>query len=209
MVSERAIKLKLRRAEKHLAQQDAKLANLIQKFGQSAISPSQREPFEYLVRSIVSQQLSAKAAATIVGRVEKKLGQKKFLPKNILAISFDELRQCGLSRAKATYAHGIAQAVLDKQMVFEDLYLMNTEQAIEQLVKLKGVGEWTAQMFCIFALGHLDVMATADVGLQRGLQILHELDSKPDQPQMLNLTEIWKPYRSIGSWYLWRLADEK
>ncbi|NVK21045.1 MAG: DNA-3-methyladenine glycosylase 2 family protein [Kangiellaceae bacterium] len=190
------------------AQPSHELSQIVRYYPRCVINPNLRQPFEYLVRSIISQQLSSKAASTIVGRVEVKLGRKKFSPKNILALSFDELRACGLSTAKVNYAHGIAQATLDKTIIFEDLYQTNTEQAIEQLVALKGVGEWTAQMFCIFALGHLDVMATADVGLQRGLQILHQLDEKPNKQQMLELTDSWRPYRSVGSWYLWRLADD-
>ncbi len=117
------------------------------------------------------------------------------------------MRECGLSNAKVSYCHAIAQAELDKQINFAALYGQETEAVIDELKALKGVGDWTAQMFCIFALGHLDVLATADVGLQRGLQKLNHLPQKPAPEQMLRLTQNWLPYRSVASWYLWRLAD--
>ncbi|NVJ66601.1 MAG: DNA-3-methyladenine glycosylase 2 family protein [Gammaproteobacteria bacterium] len=183
-------------------------SSLVDKYGACRISPHEKPPFEYLVRSIISQQLSSKAAATIVGRVEALLGRKKFNAKNILALNHAELRGCGLSNAKVTYSHGIAQAVMDKTIDFDALHSLDTDTSIERLVALKGVGEWTGQMFCIFALGHLDVMATADVGLQRGLQKLYDLPEKPSASQMIELAKPWQPYRSVASWYLWRLADE-
>ena len=191
-----------------LKKQDPIFEQLIRRFGQCQLNPSSRTPFEYLIRSIISQQLSAKAASTIVGRVEALLGRKHFSAKNIVALSPEQLRACGLSHAKVQYSHGIARAVLDKEIDFEQLKVMDSQEVIEQLVKLKGVGEWTAQMFCIFALGHLDIFAPADIGLQRGLQILYQLDEKPSKQQIEDMTSKWKPYRSVASWYLWRLVDD-
>ncbi|WP_251357973.1 DNA-3-methyladenine glycosylase [Kangiella sp. TOML190] len=169
--------------------------------------PFSRSPFEYLVRSIISQQLSSKAASTIVGRVERALGRKKINARNILALSHRQLRECGLSNAKVSYCHAIAQAEIDNKISFKELYGQGTDEVITALTGLKGVGVWTAQMFCVFALGHLDVLATADVGLQRGMQKLYQLPTKPSAEQMLKISKPWQPYRSIASWYLWKIAD--
>ena len=203
-----ALNQRLRVAEHHLARADSKMASLIQRHGPCQIQPSSRPPFEYLIRSIISQQLSSKAASTIVSRVESLLGQQGFSAEAILAVSYDQLRACGLSNAKVQYSQGIAQACLDDVLDFNALADMPSEEVIETLIQLKGVGEWTAQMFCIFALGHLDVFAPADIGLQRGLQHLYELEEKPAKPLMQELTEPWRPYRSVASWYLWRIADD-
>ncbi len=206
--SEHSFKIRLRKAEKHLISKEVGWESVIKRYGKCQLAPSKREPIEYLIRSIISQQLSSKAAATIVGRVEKQLGRKKFSAKNILAIPHSELRASGLSNAKASYSHSIAEAVVTKSINFKNLYLMDTEQAFDALVQLKGVGRWTAQMFCIFALGHLDVMAYDDVGLQRGMQRMYQLDSKPDKTLMEQISKQWSPYRSVACWYLWRIADD-
>lgn len=198
----------IREAEQFLAQVEPKLENLIKQHGPCQIKPSSRPPFEYLIRSVISQQLSSKAASTIVSRVETLLGQSGFSPCTIVNLPYDQLRACGLSNAKVNYSQGIAQACVDKQLDFEVLKNLPSADVIESLVRLKGVGEWTAQMFCIFALGHLDVFAPADIGLQRGLQHLYQLDEKPAKPMMVELTEPWRPYRSVASWYLWRVADQ-
>lgn len=203
-----ALNQRLREAEDLLAKADSKMASLIQRHGPCQIQPSSRPPFEYLIRSIISQQLSSKAASTIVSRVENLLGEQGFSARAILGVTYEQLRACGLSNAKVQYSQGIAQACLDESLDFNALADMPSEEVIESLIQLKGVGEWTAQMFCIFALGHLDVFAPADIGLQRGLQHLYELEEKPAKPLMLELTEPWRPYRSVASWYLWRIADE-
>lgn len=206
--SAHAFKLRLRRAEKYLIQQEAHWQAVIERYGKCQLMPSQREPLEYLVRSIISQQLSSKAASTIVGRVAELLGKQGFTATNIVKQEPTDLRACGLSNAKVAYSQGIAQAQLDQSIDFMALYEMDTEAAIGKLIELKGVGRWTAQMFCIFALGHLDVFAYDDIGLQRGMQQLYQLKEKPERSAMEQISNHWMPYQSVASWYLWRIADD-
>lgn len=180
------------------------LGPTVKTHGKCKIMPDKYDPFDALIASIISQQLSVKAADTIEGRVRTLVG-KKFRPTAILKATTEDLRAAGLSARKVEYVQGIADAVKRRKISFKKLESASNEEVIEKLVELRGVGKWTAEMFMMHALGRIDVFSSLDVGLQRGMQILFGEEAY-DLEAMDRLAERWQPYRTVASWYLWRLA---
>lgn len=163
--------------------------------------------FEALLRSIVYQQLSGKAAATIYGRVVERLGGR-VEPEALLARPEDELRGAGLSRPKLRAAQDLAARVLDGTVPpLQALETMPDEEVVAHVTQVRGVGVWTAQMLLIFTLGRPDVLPLGDLGVRKGFQVAYGLDGLPAPEQLLSQAEAWRPYRSAASWYLWRAAD--
>jgi len=161
-----------------------------------------------LASSIVSQQLSAKAAKTIKGRVLKLTGSKSSLKaKNILNVDVQQLREAGLSSAKASYILSLAENITSGKLDLDNLENKDENDICEILISQKGIGNWTAEMFMIFALGKTDVLSTGDAGLIRAAQLVYELKEKPKPEEFTKIAEKWRPYRSIASWYLWRAID--
>lgn len=154
--------------------------------------------FEVLVCSIVGQQLSVKAADTIEGRLREHLGT--FTPERLLDSSDDDLRALGLSRAKVSYSKGLAEAFHSGVINPTDLENGDDASIRDTLIALKGIGPWTAEMFMMFGLGHLDVWSPGDLGLRRAVEHYFG-ESTPD------IAERWKPYRTIAAWYLWEHSD--
>lgn len=181
------------------------LGETVKQHGRPNLDPPSRDPFDTLIQSIISQQLSVKAAETIENRVRDLVG-KQFRPGKLLAASHKELRDCGLSNRKAEYIHGIADAVKRRKLSFNKLADASNEEVIAKLVELRGVGQWTAEMFMIFSLGRMDIFSPLDVGLQRGMRILFGEEAS-DLQAMEILAERWSPYRSVASWYLWKIVD--
>jgi len=207
----------IKKLTQKLSNQDEMMAKLIAEFGVPTFKPWLSDPFTSLIASITSQQLSTKAAQTIYSRVAQQFSLKdisnaKNISKNnslldvkkLAQTNVDTLRACGLSNSKAHYCIGIALAVFNEELRFEDLKKMPPEEAAQTLIQLKGVGNWTAEMFLIFALGHKDIFAVDDLGLKKAVQSLFNLKSLPDKKKMLECSQNWSPYRSIASWYLWR-----
>jgi len=198
----------LRRAAEHLASRDWVMAALVERHGVSRMTPWKNEPFTALVGAIISQQLSVKAADTIEKRVLKLAGcGDRFVASRLLAASDDSLRGCGLSGAKTRYIKGIAEAAQTGKLNLKRIRALPDGELIESLTELKGIGTWTAEMLMIFAFGHPDVMSLGDLGLRKGIEVAYELDHRPSDKVMLGTAEIWRPYRSVASWYLWRAAE--
>lgn len=192
----------------HLSQRDRKLARLIERCGPCTLGTRRQDPFHILCSSIISQQLSAKAADTIQARVAAAtLAGARFRPAHFLQITPEQLRACGLSNAKAKWLKAAAEVNHADPGWFRKLQRLDDEAAIEMLDGLPGIGRWTAEMFLIFALGRLDIFSLGDAGLRRGLNLLHNKGGKLDDEASLAITARWAPYRSVGSWYLWRMAD--
>jgi len=197
----------MQRATESLANQDQRMAELVSRFGPVEYQPWQRDLFTALVSSIISQQLSIKAAATILGRVKELVATEDVISASMLAKQKPEaLRAAGLSNAKVKYALGLAEAVVTGELDFKSLAGCADDEIKGTLVGYLGVGNWTAEMFLIFAIGSPDVLATADLGLKRGMKVFLGLDDYPNEETFIQEAEIWQPYRSIASWYLWRLA---
>jgi len=197
----------IRKAIRHLKSSDRVLADLIKKHGPCNITPALDHPFHALVSSIISQQISAHAARAIKGRIFDLLGDKHFTPGGILKMSDKSYRAAGLSRPKVKYIRELALAVRNGELDFRSLTGCVEEEVITRLVKLSGIGRWTAEMFLIFGLGRPDVLSVNDAGLKRALKVAYHLQQVPSPDEMISIGEPWRPYRSVASWYLWRVVD--
>ncbi len=194
----------LRRAEAHLSAHDPRLKQLIAEIGPCTLHPARDKLFEVLIRAIISQQLSNKAADTIQKRL---LARVSPTPEALLELEPQAFREAGLSGNKARYIQGLARAAKAGEFSLERLDPLDDEQAIRALSTHAGVGRWTAEMVLIFGLGRPDVLALADLGLQNGIRILHGLETRPDKQVFSDLAQPWRPYRSVACWYLWRVTD--
>jgi DNA-3-methyladenine glycosylase II len=206
----RAYKLAQRRAEKHLSQTDRRMTKVIAAHGKCALVPYwERSPYESLVRAVAYQQLHGRAAAAILGRLVAKFAPHTFPSADDLSTADpQELRALGFSAAKVTTIQGIARGALDGMVpTREEATKLSDQELVDRLTQLRGIGQWTVEMLLIFTLGRLDVMPIDDYGIKSGLQALHRLDAFPKKQDFARLTEKWQPYRSIGAWYLWRVAD--
>jgi DNA-3-methyladenine glycosylase II len=197
----------IKKAMRHLQSADHALSGLIKKHGPCTITPALANPFHALASSIVSQQISAHAARAIKGRLFDLLGSAHFTPEGILRLSAKNFRAAGLSRAKIEYIRGLAQAVKNGELDFASIAKCGDEEVITKLTTLSGVGRWTAEMFLIFGLGRPDVLSVHDAGLKKGFKVTYRLPQMPSAPEMLSISEPWRPYRSVASWYLWRVVD--
>lgn len=165
-----------------------------------------REPFEALVRSVAYQQLHARAGDAILGRLLALFGQAVFpTPTQLLAADPAALRSCGFSASKLATVLGIAQGRLDGVVPTREQALwMTDDELIERLVTLRGVGRWTVEMLLIYSLERLDVLPVDDFGVREGYRRLKALEKAPTPAQMRALGAVWRPYRTIAAWYLWR-----
>jgi len=197
----------IKKAIKHLNSSDKVLSALIRKHGPCTITPALDNPFHALTSSIISQQLSAHAARAIKGRLFDLLGVEHFTPKNILKMSSKTSRAAGLSQPKFKYIQRLASVVENGELDFESIAKYEDEEIISKLIIFSGIGRWTAEMFLIFALGRPDVLSVNDAGLKRGFKITYKLQQNPSEDEMVSIGESWRPYRSVASWYLWRVVD--
>jgi DNA-3-methyladenine glycosylase II len=200
----------LRSAEAFLAAADPVLAPLIARHGPCGLGAKTRDPFHILCTSIVSQQLSTKAADTIQKRVEQLVQARPHLkPAHFLDVPHARLRACGLSNAKARWMVEIARRTHAGEFSFRKLVRLEDEAAIEMLDALPGIGRWSAEMYLMFALNRLDIFSLGDLGLRRSVNRLYAKGRKLSDKRTLAITKNWAPYRSVASWYLWRLGDEE
>jgi 3-methyladenine DNA glycosylase/8-oxoguanine DNA glycosylase len=192
-----------RKAQRHLSRRDPLLGQLIRRIGPCTLQPG-GEAFPLLVRAIISQMLSTKAALTIASRVEAALHPHGFVPSAVAAASTEMLRGAGLSGAKVLALKDLAQRTLNGDLPLDRLADMSDEEVITSLVSVRGIGRWTAEMFLIFSLGRLDVLPLDDFGLRAGVQEVYALPDLPGRADLRKQGEIWRPYRSIATWYFWR-----
>ena len=197
----------IRKAERHLTKVDPIMKRLIAKHGHCPIAEREFQPFHMLANSIISQQLSTKAAATIKLRVGELVGVP-FQTGRVLSIAPEQLRGAGLSQAKTRYIRELAAHVTDGRLEFQEIISLDDEEVIEKLVIIPGIGRWTAEMFLLFGLKRLDVLAVSDAGLQRAARNLYGKKRK-SETLLPRVAESWRPYRSIASWYLWRSLEDK
>ncbi len=162
------------------------------------------EPFIALVNSIVFQQLAYKAAISIWNRFEKLVTEIN--PDNILHASFESLRECGLSKTKISYMRNIAEAVKRNELNFNNFAMMSDEEIIEKLVKIKGIGVWTAEMFLIFSLNRKNVMSYKDLGIRKGLKWIYNMKEEPTMKQFEKVKNRFSPYNTLASLYLWEIT---
>ncbi len=194
-------------AEKYLSKQDRKLAKLIQHVGPCTIDVSSRPKFEMLISAVISQQLSGAASTTIFNRLIESAGGKTNLEKRLSNLSIDDIRSCGVSTTKAKSILQIAELVISKQLDLESLSNTDDEDVYRILTAITGVGPWTVQMFLMFALRRTDIFSPGDAGLRRGLMRLYGMQDKPNEADIIAISDKWRPYRTVASWYLWRLSE--
>jgi len=195
--------LKARRA---LMRRDPVLGAAIKKIGPCLMADRQRKDhLSALVGSIVSQQLSTKAAATIFGRLVA-LFPDNHIPSAhaIAAIGDPTLRSVGLSGQKVRYLRDLSERIIDGRLKLDELETLPDDLVIERLVAVKGFGQWTAEMFLMFRLHRPDILPVGDLGIQNAIQRLYRMRKRPNSQRMMKLGEAWKPYRSVASWYLWQ-----
>jgi DNA-3-methyladenine glycosylase II len=197
------------RARRALMRRDPRLAVLIKRVGRCRLSETRtHDPFGALVRAILNQQLSGKAAATIHGRVLTLVGGPAALePARLLAVDPPALRVAGVSGPKITYLRDLAERVLDGRLDLASLEDLTDDDVIVAITAVKGLGRWSAEMFLMFRLNRPDVFPVDDLGIVKGVQKLFGMKRRPKPSTMTRLAEPWRPYRSIAAWYLWRLHD--
>lgn len=190
-------------ALEHLRAADPVLARLIDEYG-LVVRERDRPPFYALMSAIVGQQISVKAAAAIMARLLALFpAGRQVGPAELAEVSIEQLRAVGLSAAKAAYMHDLASKVAGGQVNLEQLPGLDDEAAIGVLTSVKGIGRWTAEMFLIFSLGRLDVLAVDDLGLRAGIRLAYGMDELPKAAAIRALAEPWRPYRTIATFYFW------
>ena len=192
--------------QRHFRKHDPSLHAVVRQVGPFTLRP-QRNRFEMLVRSILSQQISISAARSIRQRLEELAGPAGIRPERIASLDQGELRSVGLSRQKASYLHDLAAKCADGTVKLATIGRRGDEEVIAELTQVNGVGRWTAQMFLIFALGRPDVFPADDFGVRDAIRRLYGFDELPGRKECHAIGARWSPYASIGSWYCWRYLD--
>ncbi len=188
----------------HLSAADPVMRHLIASIGPFAFKPM-RNRFHTLVRSIVSQQISTKAAAAILKKLDAAVKPYGGLtPEAILKLSTVRMRKAGLSPQKQTYLRDLAKRVHERQVRLDRLHRLPDEEVIAELIQVKGIGRWTAQMFLIFTLARADVFPHDDLGVRAAIKRFYRLAELPDKETSHRIAEAWRPYATVGSWYCWR-----
>ncbi len=195
----------------HLRTADPVLRALIDRHGPDGLperrAGGQREHYGALVRTIVGQQLSTKAAAAIYGRIAERFGGREPTPREILDDDPEALRAAGLSRAKVTFLRSLAEHVLDGTLELERLDRLSDEDVTRELTAVRGLGPWSADMFLMFHLGRPDVLATGDLGIRKAMMLAYSLDALPDPTTMTRIAAPWRPHRTLACRYLWATLD--
>lgn len=196
----------LRKGARLLARRDPVLRPLVKSYGIPTFRPH-ADYFDTLVDSVISQQISGRAAESILRKLREALGG--FFDPNVMMAAPDELiRSAGVSPQKLGYLRSLALHVADRRLDLDHLPSLSDQEIIQELTAIKGIGVWTAQMFLIFSLGRLDVFPTGDLGVRRGMKNSYLLEELPPPRTMEEIAgrNQWAPYRSIASWYMWRAS---
>ncbi len=200
----------MRNAIRHLSAVDPAMQALIRRVGRCGYAQERREPYEALVRAIAHQQLHGAAARTILGRFVALYPEQAFpTPEQVLSTSDEALRRCGFSGSKAASIRDIALRALEGVVPTRRAAArLSNADLIERLTVIRGVGRWTVEMLLMFNLGRVDILPVDDFGVREGYRKLHGLDDQPKPKELAAIGEMWSPWRSVASWYLWRAAEE-
>lgn len=194
-----------------LSETDPIMAKAIEQVGPCTLIPNP-QLFETLVDAIISQQISIKAADAIMGRLRSALHAEAdgtISPKALLSLEEDTLRAVGLSPQKMRYIRDLTERVANGELDLERLSELDDEEVISELVKVKGIGRWTAEMMLIFSLGRPDVLPVDDLGFLEGVREAYSLESRPTPKEMRARGELWHPYRTFATWYMWGIRRLK
>jgi DNA-3-methyladenine glycosylase II len=193
-------------ALRHLRRRDPVLKQIIAQVGPYAIE-YHPPTFHTLVRSIIYQQLSGKAASTICGRFEQLCGVRRLTPTAVLALTPEQMRAAGLSTRKSAYIRDLADKTASGQVRFGRHRRMSDDDIIAELTQVRGIGVWTVQMFLMFALARPDVFPVLDLGVRNAMRKLYPLPANPKPADFETIADLWRPYRSVASWYMWRSLE--
>lgn len=191
-------------ATTYLSEVDPVMWETIERVGPCTLQPDP-DIFNALVDAIISQQISVKAADAIMARVRAALPEGKVTPEALLAFDFERLRTLGLSTPKARYIGNLVEHVQSGKLQLELLPALEDEEIITQLTDVKGIGRWTAEMCLIFTLGRPDVLPVDDLGFVEGVREAYGLPTRPTRKEMIERGEVWRPYRTFATWYMWGL----
>jgi DNA-3-methyladenine glycosylase II len=191
-------------ATAYLSEIDPIISQAIERVGPCTLQPDP-DIFCALVDAIISQQISVRAADAIMARVRAALPEGKVSPENLLPVDFDQLRTLGLSTPKARYIRNLVEQIHGEQLQLELLQELGDEEIINQLTAIKGIGRWTAEMCLIFTYGRPDVLPVDDLGLLEAVRVAYGLLERPKRKEMLAHGEMWRPYRTFATWYMWAL----
>ena len=198
------------KARRSLMRRDPVMRDLIRRHGACGLADNQHtDPYKALVHSIMSQQLSTKAAATIARRFDDLFGGAFPTPRQVLDMPEEKLRSVGLSGMKVSFVRDLARRVEDGSLRLDAFDAMTDEEVIDALTEVKGIGRWTAEMFLMFRLHRPDVLPVGDLGIVNAIKKQYRLRKTPTPERMIRLGESWRPYRSIACWYLWASLDNK
>ena len=182
---------------------------LIEKFGSPNFKIGQ-DYFQSLLRSIVFQQLNGKAAQTIYERFVSLIpATSNLCPNEVLKLDKDDMRKAGLSFQKINYVRNLADYFENNSFQKKDVERMTDEEISRELTQIKGIGQWTVDMFLMFTLNRADILPYGDLGIQKGIMKILNKKNLPSKKEMENCSKKWEPYRTIACWYLWRITDEK
>jgi DNA-3-methyladenine glycosylase II len=190
-------------ATAHLSRVDPKLAAVMQRVGPCTLKPG-GDCFIALCRAIISQQISGVVAKAIVKRFKRLFPHSRPTAKHLLTLTDEQLRSAGLSRQKMSYLRDLAAHFAEGRIPTRRFSKMTDEEIIQSLLPIKGIGRWTAEMFLIFVLNRTDLLPVDDLGVRKGFQKVYGLKTEPKAAKMIQIAENWRPWRTIGSWYMWR-----
>ena len=197
-------------AAAHVSKRDKRLGRVIKRLSDVRLEPRPLpSPFHSLMRAIIYQQLSGKAAATIHGRlIDRFEGKRNVTPANLLKLKDEQIRGAGVSGGKMKALRDLATRTIAGEVPsFAKLRRMEDDEIIERLTAVHGIGRWTVEMLLIFQLGRPDVLPIHDLGVRKGFGIAHKLDEMPTPNELTELAEKWRPYRTVGAWFCWRATD--
>lgn len=193
-------------AIRHLQQADARLAEIIRRVGPCRLQ-ARGGRFDVVARSILAQQISVAAARTIVRRLKGQLPGRRISARGIAELSDEQLQAAGISQQKRSYLRDLSERTLDGRLNFRRFPRLDDHVVVAELIQVKGIGRWTAQMFLLFGLGRPDVFAADDLGLQNAIARLYSPGERPSRETAEQISVSWSPWRSIASWYLWRSLE--
>ena len=186
---------------------DEKMSTLISKYGIPDLKPG-KDYFFSLLRSIVFQQVSGKAANTIFKRFIKLIPKNsKITPKEVLKLDKNDIRNTGIPFQRTNYIINLSEYFEKNSLQKKDFDVITDQEVRDELLQIKGIGPWTVDMFLIFTLNRMDVLPHTDLGIQKSFKIMFNLDDLPSKYEMETYSKIWKPYRTLACWYLWRLDE--
>jgi DNA-3-methyladenine glycosylase II len=196
----------IRAARLHLQKADPVMKQILKQVGPFT-AKTRRDRFFTLVQSIVSQQISGAAAKTILQRLSQAVSEDGITPDSMAEFNIDELRVIGVSRQKATYILDLADAVQSGRVDLKKIGRKSDDEVVGELIQVKGIGVWTAQMFMMFSLARMDIFPDGDLGIQNAIKNSYRFRGELTKTKMEKIAEPWRPYATIASWYLWRSLE--